>query len=62
MVIVSVLKRTEVKSVLITRIDVAQKCSQFPGLKQCRQKVENTKPKNILCCMYSVILYQVIYA
>jgi hypothetical protein len=44
---VSVLKRTVVESVLITRIDVAQNSSYFPGLKQCKQKLENIKPKNV---------------
>ena len=39
------LKRTEVESVLITRIDVAQRFSYFPGLKQCKQEVKKTKPQ-----------------
>ena len=46
-VCISVLKRTEVESVLITIIDVAQKNSSFPGIIQCKQKVKNTKPKNV---------------
>ena len=36
---------TQVESVLITRIDVAQQISYFPGLEQYKQKVKENEKK-----------------
>ena len=45
-IIVSVLKRTEVESVLITRIDVVSQVTTF-SVDEWQKEVKNTKPKNV---------------